>query len=117
MWALAPIEGGRELGTGDLALTHLTHCMSVRSDSDQAPDRICAGVGGGRAGGSEGVLGRGAESMVAEGARVGGGRRSAGEDGDTVNERELQDWLGAKSPTWLPGTNMGLHLRWEYRVQ
>ena len=37
-------------------------------------------------------------------------------DGDTVNEPEPQNWVGSKTPTWIPGTKMDLHLRLEYRV-
>ena len=57
--------------------------------------------------------------MEADSAGGGGGRGRGGVvgEGDTVNEREPQDWVGTKTPTGLPGTKMDLHLRWEYRVR
>ena len=49
-------------------------------------------------------MGRGRDEVaLVEGVDV-------GQDGDA------HDWLGSKQPTWMPGTSMDLHRRWDYRI-
>ena len=104
-------------GIGYQGLTHSTRQrMRSRGDHDQTPDGTSEESGRGGAGGREGVRGSEAEGRVGERAGEGRGRGGEVDEGDTVNVRESHDWLGSRLPTWMPGTNMDLHLRWEYRV-
>ena len=35
---------------------------------------------------------------------------------DVEQDGDMHDWVGPKQPTWMPGTPMDLHLRWDYRI-
>ena len=49
---------------------------------------------------------------------MGGGREEVAlvEGVDVGQDGDAHDWIGSKQPTWMPGTSMDLHRRWDYRI-